>query len=266
MTEASAISRAAKAAKFRALHERDGAFVIANPWDAGSARLLCEIGFEALATSSGASAAVRGKKDGELTRDEALAHAREVVAATDLPVAADMENGFGESPGHVAETIRLSAEAGLVGCSIEDFTGDKAHPFYDLDLAVQRIAAAAEAARALPFAFTLTARCEHFLRGHADLGATIARLQAYEAAGADVLFAPALPDLESVRAVCAALKKPFNFMAGIPGKSFSVAALAGVGVKRISLATSLYRAAMKAVREAATEVRATGSFGYIDRL
>ena len=266
MTQPDTTSQAAKAAKFRALHERDGAFVIANPWDAGSARLLGELGFEALATSSGASAAVRGKKDGQLTRDEALAHAREIVAATDLPVAADLENGFGESPAHVAETIRLAAETGLVGASIEDFTGDKARPFYELDLAVERIVAAVEAARALPFAFTLTARCEHFLRGNADLGATIARLQAYEAAGADVLFAPALPDLESIRAVCAALKKPLNFMAGIPGKSFSVAALAGVGVKRISLATSLYRAAMKAAREAANEVRTTGSFGFIDRL
>jgi 2-methylisocitrate lyase-like PEP mutase family enzyme len=228
--------------------------------------MLAELGFEALATSSGASAAVRGRKDGQLTRDEVLAHARDVVAATDLPVAADLENGFGEAPADIAATIRLAAEAGLVGGSIEDFTGDKAKPFYDLGLAVERIAAAAEAARALPFKFTLTARCEHFLRGHADLDATIGRLQAYEQAGADVLFAPALPDLESIRAVCAALTKPLNFMAGIPGKSFSVAALAGVGVKRISLATSLYRAAMKAAREAATEVRSTGSFGYIDRL
>ena len=259
-------SQADKAARFRALHERPGAFVIANPWDAGSAGLLAGLGFEALATSSGASAGVRGKKDGQLTRDEALAHAREIVAATDLPVAADLENGFGEAPAQVAETIRLAADAGLVGGSIEDFTGDRAHPFYDLDLAMQRIAAAAAAARALPFPFTLTARCEHFLRGHADLDATIARLQAYEAAGADVLFAPALPDLESIRIVCAALEKPLNFMAGIPGKSFSVAELAGVGVKRISLATSLYRAAVKAVREAATEVRSSGTFGYIDRL
>jgi 2-methylisocitrate lyase-like PEP mutase family enzyme len=266
MSEATTVSQTAKAASFRALHEREGAFVIANPWDAGSARLLAELGFEALATSSGAAAAVRGRKDGQLGRDVVMAHARELVAATDLPIAGDLENGFGEAPEHVAETIRLAAAAGLVGGSIEDFSGDKAKPFYELDLAVQRIAAAAEAARALPFPFTLTARCEHFLRGQTDLGATIARLQAYEAAGADVLFAPALPDLESVRAVCAALKKPLNFMAGIPGKSFSVSALAGVGVKRISLATSLYRAAMKAVREAATEVRTTGSFGYIDRL
>jgi len=257
------LSQADKATQFRTLHQRAGAFVIANPWDAGSARLLTELGFEALATSSGASAAVRGKKDGQLSREDVLAHVREVVAATELPVSADLENGFGDSPSHVAETIRLAAEAGVVGASIEDYTGDKARPFYDLGLASERIAAAAEAARALGFAFTLTAR---FLRGKADLDDTIARLKAYEAAGADVLFAPALPDLEAVRAVCAALGKPFSFMAGIPGKSFSVTALAGAGVKRISLATSLYRTAMAAVREAANEVRTAGTFGYIDRL
>jgi len=260
------LTQADKATQFRALHERAGAFVIANPWDAGSARLLTELGFEALATSSGASAAVRGKKDGQLSREDVLAHVREVVAATELPVSADLENGFGDSPSHVAETIRLAAELGVVGASIEDFTGDKSRPFYDLGQATERIAAAAEAARALGFAFTLTARSENFLRGKADLDDTIARLKAYEAAGADVLFAPALPDLEAVRAVCAALGKPFSFMAGIPGKSFSVAALAGAGVKRISLATSLYRTAMAAVRVAANEVRTAGTFEYIDRL
>ena len=261
------LSQAEKAAQFRSLHERPGAFVIANPWDAGSARLLAGLGFEALATSSGASAAARGRKDGELSREEALRHVRDIVAATDLPVSADFENGFGDSPAHVADTIRLAGEAGLVGASIEDFTGDKSRPFYDLGLATERIAAAAAAARALPFAsFTLTARAENFLRGNADLDDTIARLRAYEAAGADVLFAPGLPDLDAVRTVCAALAKPLNFMAGMPGKSFSVAALEAVGVKRISLATSLYRAAMKAVRDAATEIRSAGTFGYVDRL
>ena len=259
-------SQADKAARFRALHERPGAFVIANPWDAGSASLLAGLGFEALATSSGASAAVLGRKDGQLSRDEALQHAREIVAATELPVSADLENGFGEAPAYVAETIRLAAGTGLVGGSIEDFTGDKSRPFYDLGLASERIAAAAEAARGLGFAFTLTARAENFLRGNPDLEDTIARLKAYEAAGADVLFAPALPDLAAVRAVCAALAKPFSFMVGIPGKSFSVAALADAGVKRISMGTSLYRAAMGAVRDAANEVRSAGSFGFIDRL
>ena len=259
-------SQADKAARFRALHERPGAFVIANPWDAGSASLLAGLGFEALATSSGASATVLGRKDGQLSRDEALRHAREIVAATELPVSADLENGFGEAPAYVAETIRLAAGTGLVGGSIEDFTGDKSRPFYDLGLASERIAAAAEAARGLGFAFTLTARAENFLRGNPDLEDTIARLKAYEAAGADVLFAPALPDLAAVRAVCAALAKPFSFMVGIPGKSFSVAALADAGVKRISMGTSLYRAAMGAVRDAANEVRSAGSFGFIDRL
>ncbi|MGZ5186401.1 MAG: isocitrate lyase/PEP mutase family protein [Caldimonas sp.] len=259
-------SQADRAARFRALHEGPGTFVMANAWDAGSARLLAGLGFEALATSSGASAAVRGKKDGQLTRDEALAHSREIVAATDLPVSADLENGFGEAPSHVAETIRLAAATGLVGGSIEDFSGDPGRSIYAIGLASERIAAAAQAARGLGFPFTLTARAENFLRGHPDLDDTIARLRAYEAAGADVLFAPALPDLEAVRSVCAALAKPFSFMAGIPGKSFSVAALAAAGVKRISLATSLYRTAMAAVRDAANEVRSAGTFGYIDRL
>jgi 2-methylisocitrate lyase-like PEP mutase family enzyme len=260
------LSQADKATRFRALHQRSGAFVIANPWDVGSAVLLAGLGFEALATSSGASAAAHGKKDGELGRDAVLRHAREIVQAVELPVSGDFENGFGDSPAHVAETIRMAAETGLVGASIEDFTGDKSRPFYELAHATERIAAAAEAARALPFAFTLTARSENFLRGNASLDDTIARLRAYEAAGADVLFAPGLPDLEAVRTVCAALSKPFNFMCGMPGKSFSVAALEAAGVKRISVATSLYRAAMKAVREAATEIRSSGTFGYIDRL
>ena len=195
-----------------------------------------------------------------------LQHAREIVAAVDLPVSGDFENGFGDSPEVVAETIRLAAQAGLVGASIEDFTGDPSRPFYSVAEASERIAAAAEAARALPFAFTLTARSENFLRGNADLDDTIARLRAYEAAGADVLFAPGLPDLDAVRAVCDALKKPFNFMCGMPGKSFPVAALEAAGVKRISTATSFHRAAMKALREAASEIRTHGTFGYIDRL
>lgn len=259
-------TQADKAERFRALHRRPGAFVIANPWDVGSAVLLAGAGFEALATSSGASAGARGRKDGEMLRDDAVQHAREVAAAVDIPVSGDFENGFGDSPADVADAIRLAAGAGLVGASIEDYTGDKSRPFYDLDAATARIAAAAEAARALPFPFMLTARCEYFLRGNTSLDDTIARLRAYAAAGADVLFAPALPDLDAVRAVCAALDKPFNFMCGIPGKSFSVASLEAAGVKRISVATSLYRAAMKAVRVAADEIRSSGTFGYIDRL
>jgi 2-methylisocitrate lyase-like PEP mutase family enzyme len=254
-----------KAARFRALHAGPGAFVIANPWDAGSARVLAALGFPALATSSGAQAGVLGRRDGRVARDEALAHARAIVEATDLPVSADLEKCFGDAPAVVAETIRLAAGTGLVGGSVEDATGDKAKPLYDFAHAVERVAAAAEAARALPVPFTLTARAENFLRGKPDLDDTILRLQAFERAGADVLFAPGLPDLASVRAVCAALGKPFNFMAGIKGKTFTVAELEAAGVRRISLATSLYRAAVSGLVEAAREVKERGTFGYLDR-
>jgi 2-methylisocitrate lyase-like PEP mutase family enzyme len=254
-----------KATRFRALHAGPGAFVIPNPWDAGSARILAALGFQALATSSGASAGVLGKRDGKVTRDEALGHARAIVAATDLPVSADLEKGFGDAPSDAAETIRLAAEAGLVGGSIEDATGNRDQPLYDIGHATERVAAAAQAARALAFPFTLTARAENFLRGNPDLDETIRRLQAYEKAGADVLFAPGLPDLAAVRTVCAALSKPFNFMAGIKGKSFTVAELEAAGVRRISLATSLYRAAMRGLLDAAREVKDGGTFGYLDR-
>jgi 2-methylisocitrate lyase-like PEP mutase family enzyme len=255
-----------KAARFRALHEGPGAFVVANPWDAGSARILAALGFQALATSSGASAGVLGRRDGRVTRDEALAHARTIVEATDLPVSADLEKCFADDPAAAAQTIRLAAGAGLVGGSIEDATGDRAKPLYDLSLATERVAAAAETARALPFPFTLTARAENFLRGHPDLDDTIRRLQAFERAGADVLFAPGLPDLAAVRTVCAALSKPFNFMAGIKGKSFTLPELEAAGVRRISLATSLYRAAVSGLIEAAREVKDGGTFGYLDRI
>jgi 2-methylisocitrate lyase-like PEP mutase family enzyme len=254
-----------KAARFRARHDGPGAFVIPNPWDAGSARILAALGFQALATSSGASAGVLGKRDGKVTRDEALAHARAIVAATDLPVSADLEKGFGDAPSDAAETIRLAAEIGLVGGSIEDATGNRDKPLYDIGPATERVAAAAQAARALPFPFTLTARAENFLRGNPNLDDTIRRLQAYEKAGADVLFAPGLPDLAAVRTVCAALSKPFNFMVGIKGKSFTVAELEAAGVRRISLATSLYRAAMSGLLDAAREVKDSGTFGYLDR-
>ena len=259
-------TQSGKAERFRALHVGPAAFVIANPWDAGSARALAELGFTALATSSAASAGVLGRRDGQLTRDEAIAHAHAIVSATDLPVSADLENGFGDAPEFVAQTIALAAEAGLVGGSIEDATGRTEAPLYDFDHAVERVAAAVQAARALPFAFTLTARCENFLRGKPDLDDTIQRLQAFERAGADVLFAPALPDLAAVRAVCAALTRPVNFMVGIKGKSFTLAELEAAGVRRVSLSTSLYRAAMKGLLDAATEVRDHGSFGYLDRL
>jgi 2-methylisocitrate lyase-like PEP mutase family enzyme len=259
------ITQADKAVRFRELHAGPEPFVIPNPWDAGSARMLAGLGFRALATSSGASAAVLGRRDGNVTCEEALAHARAIAAATDLPVSADLEKGFGDAPQAVADTIRMAADAGVVGGSIEDFTGDQAQPIYDSALAVERVAAAVQAARTLPFPFTVTARAENFLRGNPDLADTIARLQAYENAGADVLFAPGLPDLTAVRAVCAAVSKPVNFMVGIRGKSFSVAELAAAGVKRISLASSLYRAAMTGVFEAAREIADHGTFTYLDR-
>ena len=253
-----------KAIAFRALHSGPGAFVIPNPWDAGSARILAGLGFQALATSSGASAGVLGRRDGKLSREEALAQAHAIVAATDLPVSADLEKGYGDAPEAVAETIRLAAEAGLVGGSIEDATGDKDRPLYGIGHATERVQAAVEEARALPFPFTLTARAENFLRGNPDLEDTIKRLQAFEKAGADVLFAPGLPDLDAVRAVCAAVSRPVNFMAGIRGKSFTVAELEAAGVRRISLATSLYRAAMSGLLDAAREVREKGTFGYLE--
>ncbi len=255
-----------KALAFRALHTAPGAFVIANAWDAGSAKLLAALGFPAIATSSGAHAGVLGRLDGHVTRDEALAHAKAIVDAVALPVSADLEKGFGDTPHDAADTIRRAAAIGLAGGSIEDATGDKTRPLLDLTLATDRIAAAAQAARAAGHPFVLTARTENYLRGNPDLDDTIRRLQAFEAAGADVLMAPGLPDLAAIRTVCAALTKPLNFMAGIPGKSFTVADLAAAGVKRISLATSLYRAAMTGLLTAATEVKTHGTFTYLDTL
>jgi 2-methylisocitrate lyase-like PEP mutase family enzyme len=259
-----AASQHAKAEAFQALH-RSGTFIMPNAWDGGSARVLAGLGFGALATSSGASAATLGRLDGNISRDEALAHVRVIVAATDLPLSADLEKGFGDTPEVVAETIRLGAAAGLVGGSIEDATGDAKTPLYDITQATERVAAAAEAARALPFPFTLTARAENFLRGNPNLDDTIRRLQAYERAGAHVLFAPALPDLNAIRTVCAAVTKPVNFMAGMRGKSFTVAELADAGVRRISLATALYRAAMTGLMAAAREVKEQGSFDFLDQ-
>jgi len=245
----------AKAEAFRVLHAR--CFVIANAWDAGSARVLAGLGFQALATSSGAHAGTLGKRDGMVTRDEALEHARAIVEATDLPVSADFERCFADAPRDAAESVRLAAEVGLAGCSIEDATKDRV---YDFEHAVERVAAAARVKK-----LVLTARAENFVRNRPDLDDTIRRLQAFEKAGADVLMAPGLPDLQSVRKVCASLSKPFNFMAGIKGKSFSVAELEAAGVKRVSLATSLWRAAMSGFMEAAREVKEKGTFGYVER-
>src|SRR5262245_10372119 len=254
-----------KAIRFRSLHDGPGTFVIPNPWDIGSSKMLAGLGFQALATSSAAAACAIGRKDGGLTREQALEHARMIVGATDLPVSADLEKGFGHAPEAVAETVRLAGAAGLVGCTIEDTTGDPDRPLYDETLAVERIAAAVEAARALPCPFMLTARAHNLLFPNASLDQTILRLLAFEKSGADVLFAPGLPDLAAVRAVCAAVSRPVNFMAGIKGKSFSVAELAAAGVRRISLATSLYRAAMTGFLDAAREVKDSGQFEFINR-
>jgi 2-methylisocitrate lyase-like PEP mutase family enzyme len=258
-------SQTAKAERFRELHAGPGAFLIPNPWDGGSARLLAGLGFLALATSSGASAGTLGRRDGQVSRDEALAMAHTIVEAVDLPVSADLEKGFGDAPAEAAETIRLAAQAGLVGGSIEDATGRAEQPLFSLEQAAERVAAAAQTAHGLPFPFTLTARTENYLRGKNDLDDTIRRLQAIEQAGADVLFAPGLPDLAAVRAVCRAVSKPVNFMVAIRGKSFSVAELEAAGVRRISLASSLYRAAMTGLLEAAREAKEQGTFGYLDR-
>lgn len=256
-----------KGNRFRELHAGPGTFIIPNPWDVASAKVLAGLGFPALATSSAASAAAIGRKDGGLTREQALAHARAIVEAVDLPVSADLESGFGAAPEDVAQTVRLAAETGLMGCTIEDETGNPDHPIYDLDHAVERIAAGAEAAHAQPFPFLLTARAHQLVTSQpGTLDDLIRRLQAFERAGADVLFAPGLPDLDAVRAVCAAVTIPVNFMAGIPGKSPSVQELAAAGVRRISLATSLYRAAMTALIQTATQVRDNGDFGFLDRV
>ncbi len=253
-----------KARRFVALHARPGAFVIPNPWDAGSAHLLAELGFEALTTTSAGLAFSLGRPDGAgaVSRDETLANAKAIADATDLPVAADLENGFGHAPGEVAETIRLAGEfAGLVGGSIEDATGDPAEPIYDFDHAVDRVAAAVAAARALPFPFVLVARAENFLHGRADLDDTIRRLRAFEAAGADALYAPGLPGIDAIRTVCAAVGKPVNALMGAAGPS--VTELAAAGVKRISVGSALSRAALGGFLRAARELREHGTLSAV---
>jgi 2-methylisocitrate lyase-like PEP mutase family enzyme len=272
------ISQTEKAKAFRALHKLPatpgapaeasgpGTFVIPNPWDAGSARILAGLGFQALATTSSGFAFSVGRRDGMVTRDEVLAHCRSIAEAVDVPVAADLENCFGDDPKAVAETIRLAAATGIVGGSVEDFSGDDASPIYDQNLAVERVAAAVEAARALPFPFTLTARAENFLHGHADLNDTIRRLEAFAQAGADVLFAPGLPNLGAIRAVCSAVAPhPVNVLAGIKGLSFSVADLGAAGVRRISLGGVLSRVAFGALISAAQEMKEKGTFTFVDQ-
>jgi len=251
-----------KAQRFQALHHRPGCFVIPNPWDAGSARLLAAQGFECLATTSAGLAFSLGRRDAEgaLSRSEILENARTIVEATDLPVSADLENGFGDDEDSVAETIRQAAACGLVGGSIEDASGRAADPIYDFDHAVRRVKAAVEATRTLPFPFTLTARAENFLNGRTDLDDTIRRLQAFAEAGADVLFAPGLPDIDAIRRVCAQIPKPINVVTGLSGQSHTVEELARAGVRRISLGSSLARTALGAMLEAAREIAETGKF------
>ena len=253
-----------KGAAFRRLHEAPGAFIIPNPWDAGTARILAATGFQALATTSAGMAFSMGLAEGQASREAVLAHCRAIVEATPLPVSADLEHGFGHSPESAAETIRAAASLGLAGCSLEDHTGDPAAPIYDFALAVERIAAAAEARRALPEDFVLTARCENFLWDRPDLEDTIRRLQAFGAAGADVLYAPGLHDLTTIRTVCAALDRPVNVVMGKAGVRFGVAELAEAGVKRISVGGTLARLALGAFVRAAREMRDEGRFGFAD--
>jgi 2-methylisocitrate lyase-like PEP mutase family enzyme len=263
------ITQAEKGERFRALHARPGAFVIPNPWDAGTARILAALGFEALTTTSAGLAFSLGVRDGAdgVTREQTLANIKAIVEATDLPVAADLQNGFGDSPETAAETIRLAAEAGAVGGSIEDASSDTREPLYDLHHAVERVAAAAAAAHALPFPFVLVARAENFLHGRRDLDDTIRRLKAFEAAGADALFAPGLTNPEEIRTVCAACQKPVNVIMGLQrgvGTPFSVGALAALGVKRISLGSAMSRAALGAFLRAAREIKDRGTFSFAE--
>jgi 2-methylisocitrate lyase-like PEP mutase family enzyme len=258
-------TQAEKAATFYQLHHRKEPLIVANPWDAGTARILAALGFEAFSTTSGGLAITLGRRDGtaSISREEALANAKAIVEATHLPVAADLENGYGDSPQAAAETIRLAAEAGLVGGSIEDATNNPAHPIYDFDHAVERVSAAAEAARALPFPFMFVARAENYLHGKPDLDDTIRLLQAFEKAGAEVLYAPGITRSEDIQAVCASVKKPVNVLAALKGAPhLSVSELAALGVRRISLGSALSRAAMSAFIRASREIKEKGTFTF----
>lgn len=257
-------TQADKGASFRALHSQAAAFIIPNPWDVGTARLLERLGFQALATTSAGYAFSVGRRDNMIGRDETIAHAGAIVSATDLPVSADLENGFGDSPETVAETIRLATAAGLVGGSIEDATQRPDNPIYDYQLAVERLRAAAEVARSLPFSFMLTGRAENYLWGRPDLKDTIKRLQAYQDAGADVLYAPGLARKEDIAAVVSSVDRPVNVVMGLQGVQSSLAELSEMGVKRISVGSALCRAALGAFLRAAREMRQQGTFTFAD--
>lgn len=256
--------QADKAGRFRALHERAGAFIIPNPWDVGTARILAGSGFEALATTSAGMAFALGLPDGGATRDQVLAHCRAIVAATPLPVSADLEKGFGDSPESAAETVQAAAACGLAGCSIEDYSGRRDEPIYDFNLALDRIAAAVEAARGLPHDFVFTARCENYIRGNPDLDDTLKRLQAYESAGADVLYAPGLTDLETIEIVCDSLTKPVNVVMGLMGGNMTLDELAAAGVKRVSVGAALARVAFGAFVKATREMAEQGTFTFAE--
>ena len=253
-----------KATAFRALHQRDGAFIIPNPWDIGTARLLAHLGFEALATTSAGFAFSVGQQDNTIGRDQMLAHVADIVRATDLPVSADLENGFGDAPEAVAETLRLAAATGLAGGSIEDATGRADDPIYAHGLAVDRIRAAAEVARGLALPFTLTARAENHLVGRSDLKDTIKRLQAYQEAGADVLYAPGLVSEKDIASVVNSVDRPVNVLMGSAGVPHTLASLARLGVKRVSVGSALSRAALGGFLRAAREMREHGTFSFAD--
>lgn len=251
--------------QFRVLHHEKSAFVIPNPWDAGSARLLTSLGFQALATTSAGFAFSRGRRDSltAFNREEILKNAAEIVSATHLPVSADLGNGFGAAPDVCAQTIRMASAVGLVGGSIEDASGDADKPIYELGAAVDRIRAAAEAAQGLPF--LLTARAENYLWDRGDLDDTIKRLQAFSDAGADVLYAPGLPDIEAIKIVCSSVDKPVNVVMGLKGPTYSVAELTDAGVRRVSVGGSFARAAFGELMRAAQEVMTSGTFTYAEK-
>jgi 2-methylisocitrate lyase-like PEP mutase family enzyme len=257
-------TQAEKGRAFRALHERGQAFIIPNPWDAGTARLLEYLGFEALATTSAGYAFSNGKPDNTISRDEMMSQITAIVSATRLPVSADLENGFGDAPETAAETIRVAAATGLAGGSIEDMSRKPGHPIYEFQLAVDRVRAAAEAARSLSFTFTLTARAENYLAGKRDVHDTIKRLQAYQAAGADVLYAPGVTSKEEIAAIVSSVDRPVNVVMGLQGVQLSLAELSEMGVRRISVGSALSRAALGAFLRAGREMREHGTFGFAD--
>ena len=249
---------------FRDLHQRAGAFVIPNPWNIGTARLLAASGFEALATTSVGYAFSVGRQDHGISRDEMIEHTAELCAAIDLPINADLENGFGNDPDTVAETIRMAAGAGLAGCSIEDSTNDDGNPIYAMDLAVDRVRAAVDVVRNLPFPFMLTARAENYLHGRRDLNDTIQRLQAFQEAGANVLYAPGLTDMGEIETLIKSVDLPVNVLAGMTGTHFDMSELERVGAKRVSTGGALTRVALAAVLEAAREMRDKGTFEFVN--